>query len=89
MSRGHGEIQRQVLKLLEPYELSIGPKDDGWRWLNEMACDIFDVDYPDRPTRAEMESVRRAVKTLEREGLAQVGYREDDMTVRMVVRRPQ
>jgi hypothetical protein len=84
MSRGHGNVQRHVLALLEPWP--------DWTYLNSLVADIFDVDGPGDdgywryPTRAQTESVRRAVRTLAREGLVQVGSQADgNDCMRMVV----
>lgn len=67
MSRGLGKLQRQILATLES-----GPKR-----AESIAWDLFSGDDPHRPvspTRAQVEAVNRAVRTLAERKLIQTGY---------------
>jgi hypothetical protein len=59
MSRGHGKVQRAVLA-----ELGYRP-DHAYG----LARAVFNVPSTDQPSRAQVESVRRAIRTLRRQGL--------------------
>jgi hypothetical protein len=85
MSKGHGKIQRAVIAYLESqprehrrwsvssYVTLAYPH---WHTMSDIAGTIFSPDDDwTRPSRAQIESVRRAVKNLGAEGLAEVGYK--------------
>lgn len=74
MSRGPGAVQTAVLGVLvtQPVGFLRG-------WLTVRA--VTQAIYP-APTRANLESVRRAAKMLERRGVAETGYLDHDVDVR-------
>lgn len=74
MSRGCGSIQRAVIEYLKavPRERGEYPR---WTFVQDLAHRIFHPDEDDLaytpPTRAQVESVRRAVKRLQASGAAE------------------
>ena len=73
MSRGHGKTQRFVLERLErSREEGVQPWD---RWLT--AAELAHERACGEPTKAEVESVRRALRRLAEEGLVETGHVDD------------
>ncbi|MEU2346644.1 hypothetical protein ABZ601_33420 [Streptomyces sp. NPDC012842] len=66
MSRGHGRVQR---KLLESLRALNNKRPDAWVRMRDLAGG-------DAATRSDMEKTRRALLTLEREDLVQIGHIE-------------
>ena len=73
MSRGLGEVQRGVLDVLA--EECHG---DGWLTVPELTARIVGPE----PSRAEVESVRRAVKGLGRRSRAELAYLDAEVNIR-------
>jgi hypothetical protein len=100
MSKGYGSVQRAVLARLESwprqhqswsahsYATHAYPP---WRMVADLAAQDDDSALP--PTRAQVESVRRAVKQLAARGLAELDYqswegtRDDPRFGRLTVHR--
>jgi hypothetical protein len=101
VSKGHGATQRQILTWLgsQPREHStiVPPRnDDGswpeialafpaWERITTVACEIFGHE----PTRAETETVRRSVKRLAADGLAETAICGGRYERRRTVRKPK
>jgi hypothetical protein len=69
VSRGYGKVQQQILKVV-----NAGAEYRDHRWpLRELTSQVFGA-TPGDVTRAHAESVRRAAKSLARDGLVQIGY---------------
>ncbi|MFD3467253.1 hypothetical protein ACFWWM_12935 [Streptomyces sp. NPDC058682] len=63
MSRGHGRVQRRLLEILRDLD---SKRPDAWVRMRDLAGG-------DAATRSDMEKTRRALLTLEREDLVQIG----------------
>ena len=68
MSSGPGIVQRTILAVLD--EKPRG-RHSGWTTMSELAGSAFDTVAP---TRAQVESVRRAAKALHARGLVELDY---------------
>ena len=77
MSRGHGKAQRFVLEALERRD---GGNLAGWHW--RTAEDLATERAGREPSTAEVESIRRAIRSLGAEGLVEArhfdGHREGE-----------
>jgi hypothetical protein len=75
MSRGHGAVERFVLEYLAAETARIG-----WVTSMDVALSRHTRRHGDEddPSRAEVESVRRALRSLERQGLARRDGWTDD-----------
>src|SRR5687768_4302625 len=78
MSRGNGTVMRRVLGQLTAEPIRV----------DHLADVVHDVPDDRSPNRAEVESVRRAVKRLHGQGLVHLQYRPDEGKRRLMVRTP-
>ena len=97
MSRGHGAAQRHVMAVLEdsadrdvasvgyPTWLSV---ESVARLRDGQHLDDYDWRLPD-PTRSRLESIRRACKRLEAEGLVELELRRVEVGARVLIPRDQ
>jgi hypothetical protein len=84
MSKGYGAVQRALLACLEaqPREYQrwklhgyVTHAYPAWHSVDSVAGDVFSTDGErTEPTRAQVESVRRAAKRLAAKGLAEIAY---------------
>ena len=84
MSKGYGAVQRALLACLEaqPREYQrwklhgyVTHAYPAWHSVDSVAGDVFSADGErTEPTRAQVESVRRAAKGLAAKGLAEIAY---------------
>lgn len=71
MSKGAGWVQRGVVAYLSDTDLSA---NDGWILLWDLTCALFDTGRTSNPTRAELESVRRALRKLQAREQVDLSY---------------
>jgi len=93
MSKGHGAAQRFVLAQLERHRdgLPIYALAVGWMH-HKAACGCKPAEFSTcrcQPVLAELQSIRRAVRTLELEGLVETWWAESSDSPFKVARRLQ
>lgn len=86
MSRGLGKVERRVLHDLAQMDAHVAGSiilrgHDGYWYLESLLPDGPEdvMGVPDRPPRSQVESTRRAVRSLRRKGLVKTGRRPDGL----------